>query len=237
MATPKQRRPSKRPARRATSASESSRPRRCGSTWQAWASAFVRRWRKRPLGVLSTDATLDGGLVESVAERLTWLPRGATAARLLRTVTGAGGGVAADDLLGVAWHELHTGYWARVDGAWRDAYMAAALVAAHARWAEGGDAAACLRVVDARRLDLRLPGPGCACADPKLRDCGDSHAVPRAGLQEYAHMHTRACMRLVVPCTRLIIPCTRYSHSYSQYSRYSTESRSNTVSNTESRSK
>ena len=126
--------------------------------------------RKRPLGASSTDAPLDGGLVESVAERLTSLSRGATAARLLRTATGAGGGAAADDLLGVAWRELHTGHWARVDGAWRDAYMAAALVAAHARWAEGGDAAACLRVVDARRYDLRLPGPGCACADPKLRD-------------------------------------------------------------------
>ena len=97
---------------------------------------------------------LDSPTLNRVADQLAELTgaNAGPAAKLLQRAASSGSltGPAAEQLLDVAWKELHTGHWAQVDSSWRAAYMAASFFAARARWQrEAADCAiGCLRVVD-----------------------------------------------------------------------------------------
>ena len=124
----------------------------------AHTSRHMQQPTKRPRADDAETISLNDAELTRLIDRLALLkqPCGAEAASLLKKAAAPAAAAAApptkhgaaEELLDMAWRELHTGHWAAVDAAWRAAYMAAALLAARASWHRCGEASSCLRTID-----------------------------------------------------------------------------------------
>ena len=113
-------------------------------TYRIWhVEASAEEHREMPAGKKRARTVAELGLptlsadaVDALRTRLSALPPdGARAAVLLDSASASAS--SADELLALAFARLHTGHWASVDSAWRQCYMAAALMVAQARWSAG----------------------------------------------------------------------------------------------------